>query len=535
MLFVVNIKILLGLFLLLICTLAESAQTVAADPLDAAKTAYENGEYEQTIAALDAFERSRGTSPRLESLRALSYNELGKTVEAYKALQVYFRLTAGRDLSANEAHQDLIKLRDELVQRIEKEFEEKRKKADKEREKEAERAVAQLQRTYQAPETRRSGSSVPPPTDRPAASAGVGSASGTAAAPISNLDQLAELEMWRKISQSTVAMDYFLFLETFPEGQFAGIARKKMHEIGDPVWNEVRKSHDPFKYREFIKNNSDSPFLEVAAARMNELATMTLEWEKVKDSGNEFAISGFEGRFPNHPFAAEVRKARSEIHWRNVENSSDFVRLSEFIRIYPESPHAATARAKLDALRAQKPATTTAPGPALSKGAASGSPLNASVAAAAKTATTAVPVEEASRSEVGLARFNGVFHQMRGDPDDERIWTVFEPTGPCRAKAILSNSIVTYPLKDEIELDLSEVAAVRVKDGLYKSWVVEVEHRNDKFSVQQTLYTRKPKWERVHYTQKLRQKRVGILAVSDQARARQLASELEALIAQCKQ
>jgi hypothetical protein len=312
-----------------------------------AQQAFEDMQYERALGYLEAHEKALGTSPRLESLRALALMELGKYPGAYKALRVYFRLIAGRDMGGNVAHQDLMKLRDNLAARMETEYKKKTMESVARREEEATQAMAELDRLYQSPEVRRAGSSAPPP-------AVVGTALERSAPPGSTLDALAELETWRAINSSAVAMDYFLFLETFPQGNFASVAKKKMHELGDPAWNVIRGSDNPFKFQQFVVDHPDSPFVDAAKARMIALATTALEWEKIKDSRDAALLDQFEARFPDHSFATEVTSARADILWSSLENSRDLPRIEEFLRMYPESRHSTAARTRLDALRSGK-------------------------------------------------------------------------------------------------------------------------------------------------------------------------------------
>lgn len=502
------------------CILAQPAG--GGSQFDAAVEAFESGEYEQTIDLLAAYEKSNGTSPRLESLRALAYRDLEKPKESYQAILVYLRLIAKRDLSGSEAHQDMLKLRDEMLEAIEKDYEEKKEKLDEERDEEAQQIVELLEAIYQSPETRTSSSSALPASikakldyDSPGEYIGPPESAPKAAAP--GIDALAELEMWRKINQSTVAMDYFLFIETFPEGQFTEIARKKMHELGDPVWNEVRKSFDPFKYRDYIKNNSDSPFIDVAKVRMDELARMALEWEKVRDTRNEFVLSGFVRSFPDHPYAAEVKKIRSEIHWRNVENSGNDVLIREFLSLYPESPHAAAARAKLDAIASTTPNSKT--------------PAAGKVLEQSKPATAAAGSSDPMVPGNTLKRFSNVkFEWTKGG----YYWSEFEMVSGCIIKSRLFDDVTTYPTKDEFVFNLAELKDASSKKGT-RAWFVQIEHENgQKFEIIRSTYTRNPRWSQVKDVWNLKSDEKNIAYFGDEATASALADELRKMIAGCK-
>jgi outer membrane protein assembly factor BamD (BamD/ComL family) len=329
--------------------------------LVAAQEAFESGEYEQGLRLLDEFEKLRGTSPRLESLRALTLNELGRKAQALKALRIYFRLTSNRDLSGNPAHQELVKLRDELSKKIDQEFESRKKKLDQERERSAKEFVSELSRSHKAEETRISGSSVSPPANTMLIG-GSGQSSPDASklsVPSSHRMSLAELETWLKISESTDANEYFLFIETFPEGEFVAIARKRMMDIGDPIWNGVRNSYDPFKFRDFINANPDSPFLEPARIRMMELAKIAIEWERISGSVDQAVLKAFENKNPGHPLATEAKSVRAEIAWKELGQAASDGQLEQFIAEFPESPRVTEARANIEKRRKPKESVST--------------------------------------------------------------------------------------------------------------------------------------------------------------------------------
>lgn len=342
-------------FLTIVMSFVCIASQTTQSQFDAAVEAYESGEYERTISLLEAYEKSRGTSPRLESLRALAYRDLEKPKEAHQAVLVYLRLTANRDMSASEAHQDMLKLRDEMLEAIEKKYKEDKEKLDKERDEAATTIVDELEESYRSPQIKRSYSSALPASLKTEADDANGEYIGpppTESKTAPGMDSLTELEMWRKINQSTVAMDYFLFIESFPNGQFTEIARRKMMDIGDPAWNAVRDTFDPFKFRDFIKNNPDSPFLAIAKTRMDELAKVAIDWEQVKDSRDPSKLRAFEARHPGHTLAAESKKIRAEIAWRSIENLSSPAVFQNYLSEFPESSYASAARAALNKLDA---------------------------------------------------------------------------------------------------------------------------------------------------------------------------------------
>jgi formylglycine-generating enzyme required for sulfatase activity len=111
---------------------------VHAAPIDTAAKAYEDGDYERALSYLSAVDKANGPTPRAESLRALSFNALGRTRESYISALRYEKLTKGRNLAGNEAHQAILDLRKDIRQRLAEELKKEQEAKEQERMKEGE-------------------------------------------------------------------------------------------------------------------------------------------------------------------------------------------------------------------------------------------------------------------------------------------------------------------------------------------------------------------------------------------------------------
>jgi formylglycine-generating enzyme required for sulfatase activity len=151
------------------------------------------------------------------------------------------------------------------------------------------------------------------------------------------VDALAELEAWNKIKNSSVASDYHAFLKKFPNGALATRARERMNTLGDPVWDELKKSKDPFKYRDYIKGNPDSPFLDQAQARFDVLLRNFIEWEKTKATRELSTIQAFIKNNPKNEFVDEALKTIEPLLWQKIQEAGDFDSLLSYRRYFEGS------------------------------------------------------------------------------------------------------------------------------------------------------------------------------------------------------
>jgi hypothetical protein len=148
--------------------------------------------------------------------------------------------------------------------------------------------------------------------------------------------------------------DYHAFLKQFPNGSLAARARERMNALGDPVWNELKKSNDPFKYRDYIKSNPNSPFIDQAKTRFEVLAVAAVQWEKVKAIGDLRQTMRFISENSSSPFAEEARSLIESELWEKSSASGADDLLEFYARQYASTEKGKEAVSKLQTRNAAK-------------------------------------------------------------------------------------------------------------------------------------------------------------------------------------
>lgn len=119
-------KFLLSIFILLI-TISTTAQTDFA----AAAVSYENNENEKALSILSQIEAKVGANPKIESLRSLTYHQMGEIVNAYSSVLRYFELAKNNSNSSENSNMKSLKT--ELKISLENEFRQKQEQILKKR------------------------------------------------------------------------------------------------------------------------------------------------------------------------------------------------------------------------------------------------------------------------------------------------------------------------------------------------------------------------------------------------------------------
>lgn len=112
---------------------------------------------------------------------------------------------------------------------------------------------------------------------------------GLAAPPPAAEELRLDLAMWQTISGSDEVPELLLYLERFPEGELAALARDRIAALSEarpepapaiPIdtavelafWDSVRDSDNPVMYAAYLQKYPDGEFVLLARARLEELA-----------------------------------------------------------------------------------------------------------------------------------------------------------------------------------------------------------------------------------------------------------------------
>ncbi len=167
---------------------------------------------------------------------------------------------------------------------------------------------------------------------------------GGPALPEANMD--VELALWDAVKDSQDAHEFDIYLERYPGGAFAALARSRMEALS----TTRAHAHDH-------EDRTEEEQLSV------ELAF----WEAVKDSLSSVELEAYLERYPAGEFAAlararlealgeaaegkaEQRPEDVEIElafWESVKDSDDSAMLNAYLDKYPEGSFATLARIKL--------------------------------------------------------------------------------------------------------------------------------------------------------------------------------------------
>jgi hypothetical protein len=82
-----------------------------------------------------------------------------------------------------------------------------------------------------------------------------------------------EQEMWQGIKDSTHPEDFQGYLDKYPDGVFASVAKRRVEELqATRDWAAIKDSKDPSDYQSYLKKYPDSIFAPVANRQIAELA-----------------------------------------------------------------------------------------------------------------------------------------------------------------------------------------------------------------------------------------------------------------------
>jgi len=131
----------------------------------------------------------------------------------------------------------------------------------------------------------------------------------------------AEIAFWQSVQASDDDDEYRLYLQHYPNGTFADLARRRLEDEDEDAereaadvelafWNSVQASDDDEEYRIYLQRYPDGAFADLAKARLEgissaEDAEVELAfWETVRDSNDPAMVQAYVEKYPRGEFKA---------------------------------------------------------------------------------------------------------------------------------------------------------------------------------------------------------------------------------------
>lgn len=173
---------------------------------------------------------------------------------------------------------------------------------------------------------------------------------------IPNQSSSVEDQYWNAVKSSTNATDFQGYLNNYPGGQYAAIARLRIGQLGGSVsnpttqisnlpgnnspvspvssveqqyWDAVKNSSNAQDFQNYLRDYPSGQFVPIARLKISQLGG-----NRINNSMNN----------PTNNFSAEDQ------YWNDVRNSTNIRDIQSYLNIYPNGKYASIARLKINQL-----------------------------------------------------------------------------------------------------------------------------------------------------------------------------------------
>ncbi|HEV7689519.1 MAG TPA: hypothetical protein VGO52_01790 [Hyphomonadaceae bacterium] len=171
---------------------------------------------------------------------------------------------------------------------------------------------------------------------------------------------------WQQAARMDTPPAYQHYLLVYPDGQYSGMARSRMDELGkmeQASWDAALRINTETGWADFTARypwslhfaEADAMRAKAAAPRM--AAEEKADWANAQRTDVIDLYETYLGKWPQGPNAGKA-KDRLDALWRTdqgayvrARRSGSPVELQEFVRAYPRSGYVADARREMDAIR----------------------------------------------------------------------------------------------------------------------------------------------------------------------------------------
>ncbi len=195
------------------------------------------------------------------------------------------------------------------------------------------------------------------------------------AAEAADLD--VELALWDQVKGSTDANAIKTYLKRYPDGQFAGTARKRIeklttadqtHDLEMEMWNKVKHSRNTGDFQNFLQAFPNGIFAGIAKSRIENLISLEAQtkelalWDGIKASRDQKDFEEYLRLYPQGQYADHVRRLSRHLaaletehkemdFWESVKESKNPADFDAYLAKYPEGRFGQAARKRRQAAR----------------------------------------------------------------------------------------------------------------------------------------------------------------------------------------
>ncbi len=157
---------------------------------------------------------------------------------------------------------------------------------------------------------------------------------------------------WEEANASNDAREIRKYLAKYPKGEFAPIGRIKLKQMEKSLWKEISESDASGDYERYLENHPDGENAETAKSKVKQIEKDA--WNDVRDSDDPEEIKTYLEKYPNAVYAEQAESRIRQIErdlWENARSSRDVGQVEIYLSKYPEGQYAAEARELVEELK----------------------------------------------------------------------------------------------------------------------------------------------------------------------------------------
>ncbi|WP_420396661.1 peptidoglycan-binding protein [Nioella sp.] len=178
-----------------------------------------------------------------------------------------------------------------------------------------------------------------------------------------------DLAYWNQTGQGNDEAGLRAYLNRYPNGQFAQLARQRLDAIEAEqerqadiaYWNQTGRGQDEAGLRAYLGRYPNGEFSQLARQRLNTILAQqeSQAWQLAQARDTIAGYRAYLNDYPNGPHAAQARQRLAQLQqaagepaaWQQAQARDTLNSYQAYLDAYPNGAHAAEARALMRAIR----------------------------------------------------------------------------------------------------------------------------------------------------------------------------------------